>query len=256
MSELIIVTPARNEYPALENRLHQQILDDVPDNITPRLLIVANNSEPEFVEKLYSIASSSVFIHNLGDIRPRPFGYAYIKGFEIGLSQFPQADFLLEMDFTNAHNPKHIPDFLKCLEDHQAAFSTRFSHGGSIQGYPLTRRLNSQLGTFVTNLVFGWQGRQFKPDMTSGYEAWTTEIIRRIIAKHPPEQWLSATSLPGYMIQTEARLYTYQETNKVGWVPITWGTDRYKQPNSIPLSTSLKALLGLLQLKRNIHYEK
>ncbi|MFA6602443.1 MAG: hypothetical protein WCT01_01435 [Candidatus Shapirobacteria bacterium] len=256
---LSIITPACNEFAALKNNFPEEILDSVPRGYDPSLLIMIGHSNPDFISKVAHLSQTNprVSFIDLGFFT-KPLGHVYTQGYTEAL-QKPNPDVLLEMDLNGSHPTKYIADFLNAHNQGKlAAFSTRFSENGSAKGYPLARRINSYLGTVSTNLLFGWTGSSYIPDMTSGFQLWDSQIISDIMARHPSGTWLSDTIGPGHFVQTEGRVYTREivPRSQIAMIPIVWGEHRFTPPNKLPLTTSLKAFKTLLTFRKNLRDQK
>ena len=99
------------------------------------------------------------------------YGYkeAYHRGFDI----------IIEMDAGLSHDPRAIPMFLRVLsEGNECAFGSRFINGGSMADSPWRRRLLSQGGTFLAQVLLGTKLR----DATSGFQGFHREIVGRLLS--------------------------------------------------------------------------
>ena len=156
----------------------------------------------------------------------------YLEGFRRALQD--GAEQILEMDGGGSHLPKEIPQFLKQLEEgYDCVWGSRFMNGGSMHGQRFYRRILSQGGTILSNLVLGTGLK----DMTSGFEAFRREVLENMDL----EAFLST----GHMYQTEMRFYC--RNLRTIEVPIHYvGT-----ASSLKGSSVTEALRLLFQLKKN-----
>ncbi len=103
---------------------------------------------------------------------------AYMRGYREALTS--NADWILEIDAGFSHRPSDIPRFFaKMEENYDCVFATRFSGGGRIEGSSAKRALLSRGGTILTNLLL----RTRLTDMTSGFQLFRSEILKRVMAK-------------------------------------------------------------------------
>ena len=229
-----------------------RIFSSVPREYEVEVILAVNNSSSEFAQRIEEIAAGDVRVHalQLGQTHPHTFAVAYLRGFELALEL--GAGFVVEMDGNGSHDPATILAFLAELEKPaDAVFSTRFSQGGEIVGYPLQRVVTSLVGTVLANAVLGLN--RVVPDMTSGFEAFRREALQSLFEVVPSDDWISVTEGPGYFYQTEMRAYLCWMGGKISIIPIIWGANRVTQNNAkiafSNLTKSLKAL-WLLRKKR------
>lgn len=102
---------------------------------------------------------------------------AYLRGFREAMKGKPE--FIIEMDGGGSHDPRSIHAFVRAMtEGHECAFGSRYINGGSMVGSPFKRRFLSKFGSFVARMVLGCPMR----DVTSGYEAFSYEVMEKILA--------------------------------------------------------------------------
>lgn len=230
MKKTIIVMPVANEEDTME-RILEEILALPYDNlhIYPVIdgysrdrteeIIRAKAAQSERIKCIFYKESSGVIS-------------CYLEGFRQALMD--GAEQILEMDGGGSHLPAEIPQFLERMEEgYDCVWGSRFMEGGSMRRQPLYRRILSQGGTFLANLVLGTRLR----DMTSGFECFRREVLQELN--------LDAFLSTGHMYQTEMRFYCrYLRTVEV---PIHYvGT-----ASSLKSSSVTEALRLLFQLKKN-----
>lgn len=248
--KVAVVMPARNEWSITKSGgLLEKVLQEIPENFEPTIYVCANNSETEFVDLLKDIGQQDARIKtvDLGSTSPLNWSYAYVYGLKRAVDD--NANFVIEMDANGAHDPVYIPEFLKVLnkEDTGAALSSRFAKGGSIERYPLQRQLISRSGTIAANLFLGLG--QWVDDMTSGYEAFRSEVLGDVFSTQPIEKWISVEKGPGHFYQTEMRAMIIWRNHRYDLIPIVWGADRNVNPDLLPLKTVLTAFKRLIELR-------
>ena len=126
-------------------------------------------------------------------------------------------------------------------QGYDCVWGSRFMAGGSMREQPLYRRILSQGGTILANLVLGTGLK----DMTSGFEGFQRGILESMD--------LDAFLSKGHMYQTEMRYYC--RNRRTVEVPIHYvGT-----ASSLKTSSVTEALKLLFQLKGNevyVHRQK
>lgn len=156
----------------------------------------------------------------------------YLEGFRQALKD--GAEWILEMDGGGSHLPSEIPQFLdRMAEGYDCVWGSRFIEGGSMQQHPLYRRILSQGGTVLANLVLGTRLR----DMTSGFECFQRKVLENMN--------LDAFLSTGHMYQTEMRFYC--RNLRTIEVPIHY----VGSTSSLKGSSVTEALRLLFRLKKN-----
>lgn len=181
------------------------------DNYTPK-------ESCDYVKKLSRkykyVLANSVRVKEKG----QTFARTYLAGFERAVKE--GADAVVEMD-VDSHDPKEIPNFIKGIkEGYDCVFSTRFSLGGGFLNYPKQRVFVSKAGTLLTNIAF----LIFPPlpDLTSGYEAFSANFLKRFFKRTNIEDWVCVNVVP-HLIQTEIRVLALKFGAKYKFVPILYG---------------------------------
>ena len=80
------------------------------------------------------------------------------------------------MDADYSHNPKAIPQLISSMykSDYGVVIGSRYCKGGSIKGWPFTRKVISRIANFIAKLSLG-----LKPhDCTSGFRCYSTKFLR------------------------------------------------------------------------------
>ena len=230
MKKTIIVMPVANEESTM-GQILDEILELPYDNlyIYPVVDSYSKDRTEEIIrekEKISDRVKCIFYQESTGVIS------CYLEGFRQALAD--GAERILEMDGGGSHLPAEIPQFLEKMEEgYDCVWGSRFMEGGSMKEQPLYRRILSQGGTFLSNIVLGTRLK----DMTSGFEGFQREVLESMNL----DRFLST----GHMYQTEMRYYC--RNLKTIEVPIHYvGT-----ASSLKGSSVTEALKLLFQLKRN-----
>lgn len=230
MKKTIIVMPVANEEATMG-----QILDEIlnlPYNnlyIYPVIDSYSRDRTEEIIrEKEKKNNKVKCIFHEKSD----GVVSCYLEGFKRALAD--GAELILEMDGGGSHFPSEIPVFLEMLnKGYDCVWGSRFIEGGSMREQPLYRRILSQGGTILANLVLGTKLK----DMTSGFEGFQRGILE--------DMDLDAFLSKGHMYQTEMRYYCRNKHTLE--VPIHYvGT-----ASSLKTSSVTEALRLLFRLKKN-----
>ncbi len=167
-------------------------------------------------------------VHVLHRTSKQGLGAAYCAGFAWGLGH--GFDVLVEMDADGSHRPEQLPALLSALGGADVAIGSRWIPGGSVDGWPLSRRLISRAGSLYTRLALGIAER----DATSGFRAYRAEAVRAI----GPERIASE----GYSFQIEMLWRATLAGLAVTEVPIVF-TDRTLGRSKMSSRIVVEALL-------------
>ena len=232
MKKTIIVMPVANEEDTMERNL-DEILALPYDNlhIYP---VIDNYSKDRTEEIIRKKAAENDRVKCIFYKESRGVISCYLEGFRQALAD--GAEQILEMDGGGSHLPSEIPQFLAKMEEgYDCVWGSRFMEGGSMRKQSLYRRILSQGGTILANLVLGTRLK----DMTSGFECFQRRVLEAMD--------LSAFLSTGHMYQTEMRYYC--RNLRTVEVPIHYvGT-----ASSLKSSSVTEALRLLFQLKKNEH---
>lgn len=230
MKKTIIVMPVANEENSMEKIL-DEILALPYDNLYI-YVVIDSYSKDRTEEIIRNKASQNEKVKCIFFKESKGVISCYLEGFRQALAD--GAERILEMDGGGSHLPSEIPQFLQRMEEgYDCVWGSRFMKGGSMRQQPLYRRVLSQGGTFLANLVLGTKLK----DMTSGFEGFQRKVLENMN--------LDAFLSTGHMYQTEMRFYCRKL--RTIEVPIHYvGT-----ASSLKGSSVTEALRLLFQLKKN-----
>jgi dolichol-phosphate mannosyltransferase len=85
----------------------------------------------------------------------------------------------MTMDADYSHNPKAIPQLLSTMykSDCGIVIGSRYCKGGNINGWPLTRKVISQVANSIAKLSLSLKPR----DCTSGFRCYSATFLRATI---------------------------------------------------------------------------
>jgi dolichol-phosphate mannosyltransferase len=203
----LVCIPTYDEAPTIR-RIVERTLAAVPD---ARILIADDDSPDGTGAIADGLARADRRVHVLHRAGKQGLGAAYLAAFAWGEAR--GYDVLVEMDADGSHRPEQLPALLAALDAHDVAIGSRWVPGGSVQGWPLSRRLISRAGSLYARLALGIE----EHDATSGFRAYRADAIRAI----GPETIASE----GYSFQIELLWRAVLAGLRIAEVPITF-TDR------------------------------
>ena len=153
----------------------KKALSDFP-NVTV-YLVVDNASQDRTPELCEALGREDARFRYVWAPENRNVVDAYLRGFREAMKEHP--DFILEMDGGGSHDPRVIPAFVRAMtEGNECAFGSRYINGGSMVGSPFSRRFLSKFGSILARVLLGCPMK----DVTSGYEAFSYEVMEKILA--------------------------------------------------------------------------
>ena len=248
MLETLVIMPTYNER----------------DNVTPMVdrilaasphtdvLIVDDNSPDGTGQVADQLAALHPEVHVLHRAEKTGLGGAYLAGFEWGLAAGYWA--LVEMDADGSHHPEDLPRMIELLADHDLVLGSRWVPGGSVENWPLRRKLLSLGGSAYTRAALGIDVR----DTTGGYRVFSADALRRLE--------LGGVASHGYCFQVDLLWRALEYGLRVVETPITF-TERTigesKMSGNIVVESLLRvtawgirrrsrALAGLLSPERRL----
>ncbi|KKT76314.1 MAG: Dolichyl-phosphate beta-D-mannosyltransferase [Microgenomates group bacterium GW2011_GWA2_44_7] len=246
-----LVIPAYDKQKTpFERGLLHEILDNVPSQVNPRIYVVVNNATSGFRNYMNKLAERESWLRVIHLPNPSSFGLAYLRGYQAALND--SVELAVEIDGNGSHKPSYLPGIIEPIIDGSVdgVYTTRFSHGGGVDRYPLQRKLISLVGTVVGNALLLGTGVGWVSDLTSGLQGFSARSLSDLFSVSPPDQFVSVWWGPGYAVQGELRVKFLWRGNRVLMIPMIWGSDRVDPPQGLPMRVPLRALLGQLLILR------
>lgn len=173
-------------------------------------VLVADDNSPDGTGDLADrLAAQDERIHVLHRRGKEGLGAAYLAGFAWGLER--GYDVLVEMDADGSHQPEQLPRLLEASEaGADLVIGSRWVQGGEVVNWPLSRKLISRTGSFVSRFFLGLKVR----DVTAGYRAYRASTLRALD--------LSAVESVGYGFQVDMTFRTARAGMSITEVPVTF----------------------------------
>lgn len=225
-----VMIPSYNEAENIE-----QLISEINAlDIDPQIVVVDDNSPDGTAKIVKRLMDSMKNVHLVLRTEERGRGTAGVAGFKYALDN--GAEYVIEMDADFSHHPKHIPDLLKAMEDHDVALGSRFVAGGKNIRKGFIRNLVTVFANIYINLILGVKIK----DATSGYRCFKREVLEAIDLDHTVsigpsvvQELLYKSSLMGFKIKE---------------VPITF-VDRYRGMSSFNFRIALQGFIMVLVLR-------
>ncbi len=197
--------------------------------------VVVDDSSPDGTADLVSqIAAEHGRVHLLQ--RPAKLGYgtAYLDGFREALSM--DADYIVQMDADYSHNPEDVPRLVEAAQEADLVIGSRYIRGGSVEDWPLQRRIISAAGNFVARLLLGLPIR----DCSGGFKCFTRSTLESLD--------FAAIRSKGFALHYEVYYLCYHAGKRFREIPIKF-INRQAGKSKLSRRVILEALTVMLRLR-------
>ena len=203
MLRTLVVTPTYNEKDTLP-RFIEGVRRALPD---ADVLVVDDNSPDGTGQLADALAAKDAGVRVLHRPGKMGLGTAYVEAFTRGLGE--HYDRFFEMDADLSHDVRHLPDFVRALDDgYDVVIGSRNIPHGGIEGWGPGRHFISKGGSFYSRTILGLPIR----DLTSGYKAYSRRALEAIN--------LAEVHSNGYSFQIEMTYRAVRRGMRVKEVPI------------------------------------
>jgi dolichol-phosphate mannosyltransferase len=224
MNRTLVIIPTYNERENLESIVGRVLVSVIDADV----LVVDDNSPDGTGVIASNLALGSNRVHVLHRPVKDGLGGAYRSGFAWGLGR--GYDRLVEMDADGSHQPEQLPGLLEQLGTADVVLGSRWVDGGSVENWPLGRKLLSRGGSVYARLALGIPVR----DVTGGYRAFTADALRAIAFDRVASQ--------GYCFQIDMLWHAQMAGLRIVEVPITF-VERVFGESKMSPSIVLEAML-------------
>ena len=204
----LVVIPTYNESVNLPQILPQVLAQDERIDV----LVVDDNSPDGTGRMADELAQSNPRIHVLHREGKLGLGTAYITGFKWALER--AYDYVFEMDADFSHDPGHLKQFLKAMEDAPTpdiVLGSRYLEGRvTVVNWPMGRLMLSYLANIYARWITGlriW-------DLTGGFKCFRRRVLEAID--------LSKVRSNGYAFQIEMSVRAWRKGFKLKEIPIVF----------------------------------
>jgi dolichol-phosphate mannosyltransferase len=207
-TKALIIIPTYNESANLPSLLPQIMTQD------PSLeVLIVDDGSPDGTGKIADdFAAMSTRVHVMHRPRKMGLGTAYVAGFRWALER--DYDYIFEMDADFSHDPNHLPEFLKVVQDADLVLGSRYLGGRvTVVNWPVGRLLLSYFANIYARIVTGL--RLF--DATGGFKCFRRKVLEAID--------LDSVRSNGYGFQIEMSFRAFRKGFRIVEIPIVF-TDR------------------------------
>jgi dolichol-phosphate mannosyltransferase len=201
----LVIIPTYNEAQNLRGLIPQVLSQD------PRLevLVVDDNSPDGTGQTADELAEADPRVHVLHREGKLGLGTAYLHGFRWALER--AYDYVFEMDADFSHDPAHLKEFLKAIEDADVVLGSRYLEGKvTVVNWPMGRLMLS----YCANIYARWITGLRIWDLTGGFKCFRRRVLEAID--------LSRVGSNGYAFQIEMSVRAWRKGFKLREIPIVF----------------------------------
>jgi dolichol-phosphate mannosyltransferase len=201
----LVIMPTYNERENLTRIVELVLAQD------PRLdMLVIDDASPDGTGRVADeIAAAQPRVHVQHRSGKLGLGTAYLEGFRWGLARGYSR--LLEMDADFSHDPAHLPQFLRAIEDYDVVLGSRYLNGRvTVVNWPMSRLLLSYFANVYARLATGLP----VADLTSGYKCFRREVLESVA--------LDRVESEGYAFQIEMSMRAWKKGFRIAEIPIVF----------------------------------
>jgi len=201
----LVIVPTYNERDNIA-RLIDLVLAQGPEF---EILVVDDGSPDGTGEIVAELEASDRRVHLLERPKKMGLGTAYIAGFRWALERDYQ--YILEMDADFSHDPAHLPQFLRAIEDADLVIGSRYQQGRvTVVNWPIGRLILSYSANLYARAVTGlpvW-------DTTAGFKCFRRSVLEAID--------FSQVRSNGYAFQIEMHFRAWKRGFRLTEIPIVF----------------------------------
>ncbi len=201
----LVIIPTYNEAVNLSHLVPQVLAQDGRLEV----LVVDDNSPDGTGQLAEALAVENPRVHVLHRTAKQGLGTAYLAGFKWGLER--DYAYFFEMDADFSHDPVHLKEFLKAVQDADLVLGSRYLAGRvTVVNWPMGRLLLSYFANVYARWVTGlriW-------DLTGGFKCYRRRVLEGID--------LAQVRSNGYAFQIEMSVRAWRKGFKLAEIPIVF----------------------------------
>src|ERR1041384_5418134 len=164
----LVIIPTYNEAPNL-GALGPQVLEQ---DRRLDVLVIDDHSPDGTGHLAEALAHDNPRVHVLHREGKQGLGTAYVTGFRWALER--GYDYVFEMDADFSHDPVHLKEFLKAIQDADLVLGSRYLGGKvTVVNWPMARLLLS----YTANIYARWVTGLSLWDLTGGFKCFRREVL-------------------------------------------------------------------------------
>jgi dolichol-phosphate mannosyltransferase len=204
----LVIVPTYNERENVARIIEAVMAQD------PRLhVLIVDDGSPDGTGAIVDeVAARNPRVHALHRAKKMGLGTAYLAGFKWALER--EYSLVFEMDADFSHDPGHLTEFLRAIENADVVLGSRYRNGKvTVVNWPMTRLMLSYAANVYARMVTGLQ----LYDATGGFKCFRRAVLKAID--------LDDVRSNGYAFQIEVSFRAWKKGFRIVEIPIVF-TDR------------------------------
>jgi dolichol-phosphate mannosyltransferase len=227
----LVIVPTYNERENI-----RRIIDAVLRQDGRLEVLVVDDGSPDGTGQIVAeLEAADSRVHLLEREKKMGLGTAYIAGFRWALERNYQ--YILEMDADFSHDPSHLPQFLRAIENADLVLGSRYQQGRvTAVNWPISRLLLSYTANLYARAVTGlpvW-------DATGGFKCFRRSVLEAIDFSHVRSN--------GYAFQIEMSYRAWKRNFRITEIPIVF-VDRTEGTSKMSKSIVREAIWMVWRLR-------
>lgn len=201
----LVVIPTYNERENIARIINAVLGQD------PRLeILVVDDGSPDGTAGIVKgIGAENPRVHILERAKKMGLGTAYLAGFSWALER--DYDYMFEMDADFSHDPAHLPQFLRAIQNADLVLGSRYLNKRvSVVNWPIARLMLSYFANVYARAVTGlpvW-------DSTGGFKCFRRKVLESLDFQRVHSN--------GYAFQIEMSFRAWKKGFKIAEIPIVF----------------------------------
>ena len=227
----LVIVPTYNERENIRRLIDTVLVQDARIDI-----LVVDDGSPDGTGALVrEIVATNARVNLLERERKMGLGTAYIAGFRWALER--QYDYVMEMDADFSHDPIHLPQFLRAIENADLVLGSRYQQGRvTVVNWPIARLILSYCANIYARAITGlpvW-------DATGGFKCFRRSVLEAID--------LNGVRSNGYAFQIEMSFRAWKRNFRIAEIPIVF-VDRTEGTSKMSKSIVREAVWMVWRLR-------
>ena len=227
----LVIVPTYNERENI-----RRLIDAVLRQDGRLEVLVVDDGSPDGTGQIVAeLEAADSRVHLLEREKKMGLGTAYIAGFRWALER--SYEYVLEMDADFSHDPAHLPQFLRAIENADLVLGSRYQQGRvTVVNWPIGRLLLSYTANLYARAVTGlpvW-------DATGGFKCFRRTVLEAIDFSHVRSN--------GYAFQIEMSYRAWKRSFRIAEIPIVF-VDRTEGTSKMSKSIVREAIWMVWRLR-------
>ncbi|MGD6851577.1 MAG: polyprenol monophosphomannose synthase [Candidatus Bathyarchaeia archaeon] len=157
-----------------------RLIDDIEClNLNPTILVIDDSSPDGTAEIVLEKQKKHPNVLLYSRPKKSGLGTAITDGFRFFLAEDNPPKYVFTMDADYSHDPQDLPKLLAVIKECECGIviGSRYSKGGQIEGWPLSRKIISKTANAIARASLGLELN----DCTAGYRCYSTAFLREVI---------------------------------------------------------------------------